>query len=130
WHLLPWGDYTPFNDDDTYRPKLPDLWEGTTSCAPSPGYLDREWTLSVICPSPDLEDIVAEWSPSLYQHPSDRLSCDHMIKEDASNILRRKIARGRRVRLDNTDIVLLVNSYRSIDKHFEVTSVDWTVAEK
>ncbi|KAJ5434402.1 hypothetical protein N7491_004997 [Penicillium cf. griseofulvum] len=48
------------------------------------------------------------------------------IKEDACNILRRKTARGRRVRLDDTNIVLSVNSQRDIDKHFEGTSVDWT----
>ena len=52
------------------------------------------------------------------------------IKEDASNILRRKTACGRRVRLDDTDMVLSVNSQRDIDKHFEGTSVDWTVVEK
>ncbi|KAJ5341841.1 hypothetical protein N7541_010965 [Penicillium brevicompactum] len=32
------------------------------------------------------------------------------IKEDACSILRRKIARGRRVRLDDTDMVLSVKS--------------------
>ena len=52
------------------------------------------------------------------------------IKEDACNILRRKTARGRRVRLDDTDMVLSVNSQRDIDKHFEGTSVDWTAVEK
>ena len=52
------------------------------------------------------------------------------IKEDACNILGRKIAHGRRVRLDDTDMVLSVNSQRNIDKHFEGTSVDWTAVEK
>ncbi|KAJ5507812.1 hypothetical protein N7527_009955 [Penicillium freii] len=49
---------TPFNDYyDIYRSRLPDLWERTPSWAPTPGYLHREYTLSVICPSPDAEDI-------------------------------------------------------------------------
>ena len=172
--------YTPFNDGDTYGPELPDRWERTPSYAPTPGYPDREWTPSVICPSPDPEDIVGEFSPSLHQHPSDQLSFDPVvertdesawdeqstdrihyqiewrvklnnrvvvkdtkqdltqpprsywdqIKEDASNILRRKTACGRRVRLDDTDMVLSVNSQRDIDKHFEGTSVDWTAVEK
>ena len=46
---------TPFNDDDdddAYRPELPNLWERTPSYAPTPGYPDREWTPSIICPSP------------------------------------------------------------------------------
>ncbi|CAG8885997.1 unnamed protein product [Penicillium salamii] len=173
--------YTPFNDEnDAYRPELPYLWERTPSYAPTPGYPDREWTPSVICPSPDPEDILGECSPSLHQHPSDQQSFDpvaeradgsawdeqspdrihyqiewrvklnnrvvvkdtkqdltqpprsywEQIKEDACNILRRKTARGRRVRLDDTDMVLSVNSQRDIDKHFEGTSVDWTVVEK
>ena len=33
------------------------------------------------------------------------------IKEDPSNILRRKTAHGRRVRLHDTDMVFSVNSY-------------------
>lgn len=41
--------YTPFDDDDTYRPKLPDITERTPSYAPTPGYWDREWMPSVIC---------------------------------------------------------------------------------
>ena len=174
--------HTPFNDDDddAYRPELPNLWERTPSYAPTPGYPDRERTPSVICPSPDSADIVGECSPSLHQHLSDQQSfgpvveradgsawdeqspdCIHYqiewrvklnnrvvvkdtkqdliqpprsywekIKEDARNILGRKTARGRRVRLDDTDMVLSVNSQRNIDKHFEGTSVDWTAVEK
>ncbi|RJE21194.1 hypothetical protein PHISCL_06470 [Aspergillus sclerotialis] len=63
--------YTTLNDDDTYRPELPDLWERTPSYALTPGYLDREWTPSVICPSPDAENIVGERSSSLHLPPSD-----------------------------------------------------------
>lgn len=172
--------FNDYDDDDAYRPELPDLWERTPSYAPTPGYPDREWTPSVICTSPDPEDIVGECSPSLHQHAADQQSFDpvveradggawdeqspdrihyqiewrvklnnrvvvkdtkqdltqpprsywEQIKEDACNILRRKTARGRRVRLDDTDMVLSVNSQRDIDKHFEGTSVDWTVVEK
>jgi hypothetical protein len=175
--------HTPFNDDDddnAYRPELPNLWERTPSYAPTPGYPGREWTPSVICPSPDSEDIVSECLPSLRQHLSDQQSfepgveraggstwdeqspdCIHyqiewrvklnnrvvvkdtkqeliqpprsyweQIKEDTCNILGQKTARGRRVRLDDTDMVLSVNSQRNIDKHFEGTSIDWTAVEK
>jgi hypothetical protein len=52
------------------------------------------------------------------------------IKEDASKILQRKTARGRRVRLDDTDTLLSVNSRLNIDKHFEGTSVNWKAIEK
>jgi hypothetical protein len=70
--------YTPFNDDDNdaYRPELPDQWERTPSYAPTPGYPDREWTPSVICRSPDPEDIVGQCSPSLHQYPSDQQGFD------------------------------------------------------
>jgi len=172
--------YTPFNDDDTYRSELPDIWERTPSYAPTPGYPDREWTPSVICASPDPDNIVGECSPFLNQNASGQLSFDpvvqrtggnawdeqfsdciyyqiewrvklnnrvvvkdtkqdltqpprsfwEQIKEEASNILRRKIPRGRRVRLDDTNMVLSVNSQRDIDKHFEGTNVDWTAVEK
>ncbi|KAJ5111804.1 hypothetical protein NUU61_001434 [Penicillium alfredii] len=174
--------YTPFNNDDAYRPEFPDLWERTPSYAPTPGYLDREWTPSVICPSPDAENIVGERSTSLHQHPPDQPSfhaavehedgsawdehspdCIHyqiewraklnnrvvvkdteqdltlppssyweQIKEDAGSILRRKIARSRRVRLDDTSLVLSVNdrSQRDLTKRFEGTRIDWTAVEK
>lgn len=39
-------------------------------------------------------------------------------KKDICNILERKTVRSQRVRLDNTDIVLTVNSQRNIDKKF------------
>jgi hypothetical protein len=52
------------------------------------------------------------------------------LQEDACSILRQKIARDRRVGLDDTDMVLSVNSQRAIDKHFEGTGVDWTAVEK
>lgn len=52
------------------------------------------------------------------------------IIEEAGNTLRRKIARGRRVRLDDTDFVLSVNSQRNIDKHYGSTNVDWNEVEK
>lgn len=173
--------YTPFNDDDdAYRPEPPNRWEQTPSYAPTPGYPDREWTPSVICPSPGPEDIFGQCSPSLNQHPSDQQGFDpvveradgsawdeqspdcihyqiewrvklnnrvvvkdtkkdltqpprsywEQIKGDACSILRRKTARGRRVRLDDTDMVLSVNSQRDIDKHFEGTNVDWNGVEK
>lgn len=174
--------HTPFNDDDTCRSELPDLWGRTPSFAPTPGHLDRECTPSVICPSLEPENIVYERSPSFHQHQSDQLgfhpvaecgdgslwdeqfpdgihyliewrvklnnrvvvkdteqdltfwlsSYWEQIKEDANNILRRKIARSRRVRLDDTDLVLSVNdrSQRDITKHFEGTGVDCTAVEK
>jgi hypothetical protein len=52
------------------------------------------------------------------------------IKREANDILRRKIARSRRVRLDDTNMVLSVKSQRDIDKGFEGTCVDWQVVEK
>jgi hypothetical protein len=59
--------YTPFNDDDdTYRPELPNQWERTPSYAPTPSYAGREWTPLAICPSAGPEDIVSQSSPSLY----------------------------------------------------------------
>jgi hypothetical protein len=45
-------NYTPFGYDDTYQPELPDRWERTPSYAPTSGYLDRQYTPSVVCERP------------------------------------------------------------------------------
>ncbi|KAJ5901575.1 hypothetical protein N7495_002103, partial [Penicillium taxi] len=47
------------------------------------------------------------------------------IKDGSGNVLRRTTARSRRLRLDDTDMVLSVNSQRDIDKYFEDTNVEW-----
>lgn len=54
------------------------------------------------------------------------------IKEEAADRLRRKIASDRRVRLDDTSVVVSVNdsSQRDLTKNFEGTSIDWTIVEK
>lgn len=53
------------------------------------------------------------------------------IKDTAGNILRRKIAHNRRVRLDDTNLVVSVNERSQSDliKRFEGASVDWTMVE-
>ena len=50
------------------------------------------------------------------------------IKQKAEDLLRRKIACNRRVRLDDTTVVVSVNdrSQRDLVKRFEKTDVDWT----
>lgn len=70
--------YTAFNNDETYRPELSDRWERTLSYAPTPGYLDREWMPSVICPSP----IVGERSSPLHQPLSDKLRFHPNVESD------------------------------------------------
>ncbi|GFN21441.1 uncharacterized protein AtWU_11250 [Aspergillus tubingensis] len=54
------------------------------------------------------------------------------IKQKAEDLLRRKIARNRRVRLDDTTVVVSVNdrSQRDLVKRFEKTDVDWTAIQK
>lgn len=54
------------------------------------------------------------------------------IKDTAESVLRRKIARNRRVRLDDTTIVVSVNdrSQRDLTKRFESTNIDWIAVEK
>ncbi|EKV11632.1 Short chain dehydrogenase/reductase family protein [Penicillium digitatum PHI26] len=54
------------------------------------------------------------------------------IKEEAADRLRREIASDRRVRLDDTSVVVSVNdsSQRDLTKNFEGTSIDWTIVEK
>ncbi|KAJ5500643.1 hypothetical protein N7453_009694 [Penicillium expansum] len=54
------------------------------------------------------------------------------INEKAASLLRRKIARDRRVRPDDTTIVVSVKdrSQRDLTKRFESTDIDWTTVEK
>ncbi|GCB28273.1 hypothetical protein AAWM_11158 [Aspergillus awamori] len=54
------------------------------------------------------------------------------IKQKAEDLLRRKIARNRRVRLDDTTVVVSVNdrSQRDLITRFEKTDVDWTAIQK
>ncbi|GCB27611.1 hypothetical protein AAWM_10496 [Aspergillus awamori] len=54
------------------------------------------------------------------------------IEQKAEDLLRRKIARNRRVRLDDTTVVVSVNdrSQRDLVKRFEKTDVDWTCIQK
>lgn len=54
------------------------------------------------------------------------------VKNTAGNILRRKIVYTRRVRLDDTNLVVSVNKRSQSDliKRFEGASVDWTKVEK
>lgn len=54
------------------------------------------------------------------------------IKDTAGNVLWRKIARNRRVSLDDTNLVVSVNERCQSDliKRFENASVDWSTVEK
>lgn len=62
---------TPFHDDCNHY-EMPYVWEKTPSYAPTPGFLDREYTPSIICPLPDPDDINDERSSSLHEYPSDQ----------------------------------------------------------
>lgn len=67
------------------------------------------------------QDLVS--SPNLYWQE---------IKEKAERILRQKVNRNRRVRLDDTAIVVSVNerSQRDLTKRFEKTDIDWTAIKQ
>lgn len=67
------------------------------------------------------QDLVLE--PSLYWQK---------IKQKAESVLRGKIARNRRVRSDDTTVVVSINEHSQCDitKHFERTDIDWTAINR
>ncbi|KAF7174073.1 hypothetical protein CNMCM6106_008192 [Aspergillus hiratsukae] len=54
------------------------------------------------------------------------------IKQKAERVLRQKINRNRRVKPDDTSVVVSVNdrSQRDLTKHFEKTDIDWTAINR
>jgi hypothetical protein len=54
------------------------------------------------------------------------------IKQKAERVLRQKVNRNRRVKPDDTSVVVSVNdrSQRDLTKHFEKTDVDWTAINR
>jgi hypothetical protein len=171
--------YAAFGNDDIYQSQLPYIWDQTPSYAPTPG---RECTPSLICSTPDPDQIFRECSSPFHQPQSEHLgfrqvdeqnggggqedrrlnnvlyqiewkvklnnrvvaknteqdlalppsSYWEQIRETAGNVLRRKIARNRRVRLDDTNLVVSVNDRSQCDltKRFEGAGTDWTLVEK
>lgn len=68
----------PNNDYETNR------LERTPSYAPTPGYLDREYTPSITCPSLDQEDLIDQ-RLSLCQHRTGQAGVDPLIRCDNNN---------------------------------------------
>lgn len=75
------GMTTPDNND-TYLRQPPYLWERTRSYAPTPGYLGREYTPFVNCPSPGPEKRDNGRSSLVYQSQSDQLGVLPVIEQD------------------------------------------------
>lgn len=73
--------------------------------------------------------VAKDTEQDLIQLPS---VCWPQIQGKADKILRRKVARNRRVRPDDTTIVASVNdrSQRDLTKRFESTDINWTAIEK
>lgn len=161
------------DDEHTFDPQFPRPWDTTPSCAPTPGYIGRDWTPSLGCASPEPEQLVNSRS-----EPPDSVSPLHLvddegtsgdrigytylvewrvtlnhrviakdteqdlseppsvfwprIEQEAVKILRSKIAHDRRVRLDDTNVVVSVNdrSQRDLIKRFDSTDINWTAIEK
>lgn len=157
-------------------------WERSPSNAPTPGFHGSDGTLSVICSSPEPEEVVDEhisplhdkqpcqvgFKPLVEQESGNgldemprnyvhyviawRLALNNrvlatdteqdlarppnfywqQIMETAESVLCRKIARNRRVRLDDTTIIVSINdrSQRDLTKRFDNAGIDWDVVER
>lgn len=78
--------FATFDDDDTYRPKLPHLWERTPSHAPTPAFFGRQCTPSVFCPSPAPEEVLDERLSPPHQTQSSELGFLQVVEQEDGEI--------------------------------------------
>ncbi|KAL2811012.1 hypothetical protein BDW59DRAFT_179413 [Aspergillus cavernicola] len=135
-------------------------WERTPSYPPTPGNFGRERTPSEYSFYPigersppvaqsqpgqlrfvdNVDNVDSDNGPTDDEHPSYipyiiewRVTLNNrQIKQEAERVLRQKINRDRRVRLDDTTIVVSVNdrSQRDLTNRFEKTNIAWAAINK
>ncbi|KAJ5678756.1 hypothetical protein N7462_007000 [Penicillium macrosclerotiorum] len=105
--------HAAFDTDDIYPPRLPDLRD------PTPSYASTSGQGEVVDGGLDYVHYQIEWGVKLNSRVVAKNTEQDLallpsfywerIKDTAGNILRRKIAYNRRVRLDDTNLVVSVN---------------------
>ncbi|CAG8096123.1 unnamed protein product [Penicillium olsonii] len=119
---------SPYHDDFISQPEDPATWENNSQYAPTPGYFGspNATGLNYI----NNREVSKDTEEDLVLAPS--AFWQLFLEKKLEKVLRRKIARHRQVKADDTAIVVSVNdrTQRNLTKRFDDTDIIWTAIEK